>query len=73
MPKGPTGVKRLRDPAQLAKLIIDIATGEVDDRERTPEEQSKDPAAVALGRKGWQGPSRQIHSRTTERDDAEGS
>lgn len=37
--------KRPRDPNQLAKLITDIATGEVDD---TP----KDPAAVALGSKG---------------------
>lgn len=41
--------KRPRDPAQLAKLIVDIATGEVEDREPTPEEQGKDPAAVALG------------------------
>jgi hypothetical protein len=46
------GVKRPRDPAQLAKLIVDIATGEVEDREPTPEEQGKDPAAAALGRKG---------------------
>ena len=44
--------KRPRDPAQLAKLIVDIATGEVEDREPTPEEQGKDPAAAALGRKG---------------------
>jgi len=44
--------KRPRDPAQLAKLIVDIATGEVEDREPTPEEQGKDPAASALGRKG---------------------
>ena len=42
--------KRPRDPAQLAKLIVDIATGEVEDREPTPEEQGKDAAAVALGR-----------------------
>jgi hypothetical protein len=41
--------KRPRDPNQLAKLIVDIATGEVDD---TPEDTAKDPAAVALGRKG---------------------
>jgi len=27
-------------------------SGEVEDREPTPEEQGKDPAAVALGRKG---------------------
>jgi hypothetical protein len=44
--------KRPRDPAQLAKLMIDIASGEVEDREPTPEEQGKDPAAVSLGRKG---------------------
>jgi hypothetical protein len=44
--------KRPRDPAQLAKLIVDIATGEIEDREPTPEERGKDPAASALGRKG---------------------
>jgi hypothetical protein len=44
--------KRPRDPNQLAKAIIDIATGEMPDRDPTPEEQGKDPAAVALGRKG---------------------
>jgi hypothetical protein len=44
--------RRPRDPAQLAKLIVDIATGQVEDREPTPEEQGKDPAATALGRKG---------------------
>jgi hypothetical protein len=42
--------KRPRDPNQLAKLVVDIATGEVEDM---PEEDTgKDPAAVALGRKG---------------------
>jgi hypothetical protein len=46
--------KRPRDPAQLAKLIVDIATGEVEDREPTPEERGKDASAVALGRKGGQ-------------------
>jgi hypothetical protein len=44
--------KRPRDPAQLAKLIIDIASGQVEDREPTPDEQGKDPAAAALGRLG---------------------
>jgi hypothetical protein len=44
--------KRPRDPAQLAKLIVDIATGEVEDREPTPEEQGKNPSAAALGRRG---------------------
>jgi hypothetical protein len=47
MPQGSKGAKRPRDPAQPAKLIVDIATGEP-----TPEEQGKDPGAVALGRKG---------------------
>lgn len=44
--------KRPRDPNQLAKHIIGIATGEVEDRPPTPEEQGKDPAASAMGRKG---------------------
>jgi hypothetical protein len=52
MPIGPKGQKRPRDPNQLTKLIVDIATGQVEDREPTPEEQGKDPAAVARGRKG---------------------
>jgi hypothetical protein len=44
--------KRPRDPNQLAKSMIDIATGQKPDRDPTPEEQGKDPAAVALGKKG---------------------
>jgi hypothetical protein len=44
--------KRPRDANQLAKLIVDIATGEKEDRPPTPEEQGKDPAAVSLGRRG---------------------
>jgi hypothetical protein len=43
--------KRPRDPNQLAKSIIDIATGQKPDRDPTPEEQGKDPAAVAMGGK----------------------
>lgn len=42
--------KRPRDPAQLAKLIVDIATGESEDR--APDKPEKNPAAVALGRLG---------------------
>jgi hypothetical protein len=45
----PDRSRRPRDPNQLGKLIVDIATGEVDD---TPTDTGKDPAAVALGRKG---------------------
>jgi hypothetical protein len=39
---------RPRDPAQLAKLIVDIATGDIEDRI----EDGKDAAAVELGRRG---------------------
>ena len=44
-----TKPKRPRDPNQLAKLIADIATGEVEEAKPA---DGKDPAAVALGRKG---------------------
>lgn len=48
----PEKKKRPRDPNQFAKLMVDIASGEVEDRRPTPEEEDKDPSAVALGRKG---------------------
>lgn len=41
-------IKRPRDPMQLAKLIGDIATGQVKD----VVEDGKNPAAVALGKLG---------------------
>ena len=44
--------KRPRDLSQWAKRVTDIVSGEVEDREPTPEEQGKDPAASALGKKG---------------------
>jgi len=44
--------KSPRDFSQAGKMVVDIATGQVDDRPPTPEEQGKDPAAAALGRKG---------------------
>ena len=43
---------RPRDLNQWAKRMVEIATGEASDMPPTPEEQGKDPAAVALGRKG---------------------
>lgn len=46
MPKTP---KRPRDTNQLAHLIAAIATGEADD---VKTDDGKNPAAVALGRKG---------------------
>jgi hypothetical protein len=48
--------KRPRDTNQLAKLMVDILTGQVEDREPTPEERGVDPAASAMGKKG--GPAR---------------
>ena len=41
--------KRPRDPNQLGKLIVDIATGDLED---TTPDDGKNPAAVELGRKG---------------------
>lgn len=50
MPRGPRGEKRLADTVANAVLVAKIATGEVEDTRSG----SKDPAAVALGRKGGQ-------------------
>jgi hypothetical protein len=49
MPNRSSKPKRPRDPNQLAKLIVDMATGEA-----LPETKvdGKNPAAVALGRQG---------------------
>ena len=44
--------KRPRDPNQLGKLIVDLSVGEADDSKNMPDDSSKDPAAVALGKKG---------------------
>ncbi|MEE8428782.1 MAG: histone H1 [Gammaproteobacteria bacterium] len=49
MPERTRKPKRPRDANQLAKAIVDLSTGEA--KEPDPDE-GKDPAAVALGRKG---------------------
>ncbi len=41
--------KRPRDTNQLAKRIVDIATG---DEAEPDQDEGKDPAAVSLGRRG---------------------
>lgn len=41
--------KRPRDTNQFVKLITDLATGDAKDKDPN---EGKDPAAVALGRKG---------------------
>jgi hypothetical protein len=43
---------RPRDPIQLGKLIVDIATGQVEDVPPEPMNDGKNPAAVALGKLG---------------------
>ena len=55
MPKrSSTTPKRPRDLNQLAKAIVDEATGEAPEvtGETTPADDGKNPAAVALGRLG---------------------
>lgn len=42
--------KRPRDANQLAKRIVDLSTG--DAQEPKPEDEGKNPHAVALGRQG---------------------
>lgn len=54
MPRGPEGEKRPADVNARAVMIAEIATGEIEDVRAAPESEGKDPAAVALGRKGGQ-------------------
>jgi hypothetical protein len=49
MPTGPKGEKRPRDTNQLAKLMVDILTGEVEDRGNSSADEG---AAAARGRLG---------------------
>ena len=44
--------KRPRDPNQLGKLIVDLSVGDTDDFKNMPDDSGKDPAAMALGKKG---------------------
>jgi hypothetical protein len=61
--------KRPRDPNQLGKLIVDIATGEADEPDPNA---GKNPAAVELGRKGGLkgGKARAAKMTAKERSDA---
>jgi hypothetical protein len=52
MPRGPKGERRPRDVIGNAVHVMRIATGQIDDDIPTPESEGKDPAAVALGRRG---------------------
>ena len=44
--------KRPRDPNQLGKLIVDLATGNASEYEKDSIPEGKNPHAVALGRLG---------------------
>lgn len=52
MPSAMQKPKRPRDPNELAKAIIEIATGQIEDKPPVDPNDGKNPAAVALGRKG---------------------
>ena len=52
MPRGPKGERRPRDVIGNAVHVMRIATGQIEDEIPTPESEGKDPAAVALGRRG---------------------
>jgi hypothetical protein len=49
-------LKRPRDPIQLGKLIVDIATGQLEDRV----EEKKDAAAAQLGARGGKARARKL-------------
>ena len=57
MPNRSSKPPRPRDPNQRAKLIVDLATGQVEDKDPN---EGKNPAAVELGRLGGKkgGPAR---------------
>ena len=44
--------RRPRDPNQLGKLVVALATGEATENDIPPDLEGKNPAAVALGRMG---------------------
>jgi hypothetical protein len=53
MPRGPKGERRPADVIGNAVKVMRIATGEEpEDYGQSPQDEGKDPAAVALGRKG---------------------
>jgi hypothetical protein len=52
MPKGPRGEKRPADFVGAAVKVMRIATGQDEERAARPEDEGKDPAAVALGKRG---------------------
>lgn len=69
MPKRSSKPKRPRDSNQLAKLIVDLSTGQAGDES---DDDGKNPAAVELGRKGGRkgGKARAANMTAEERSEA---
>jgi RNase adaptor protein for sRNA GlmZ degradation len=63
MPRGPKGERRPRDVIGNAVHVMRIATGQITDDVPTVESEGKDPAAVALGRKGGKARAEAISAR----------
>jgi hypothetical protein len=67
VPRGPKGERRPADVIGNAVKVMRIATGEEpEDYGPDPESEGKDPAAVALGRRGGQARAKALgkHKRT---------
>ena len=60
MPRGPKGEKRPADVIGAAVKVMKIATGEI---EEDIDDDGKDKAAVALGRKGGQARAKKISAK----------
>lgn len=71
MPKR-SSTKKKKDINELAKHIVDLATGQKEPEPDTPPDPDKDPAAVALGRKGGKkgGKARAANMTPAERSEA---
>ena len=64
MPRGPKGERRPADVIGNAVKVMRIASGEEpEDYGRTAQDEGKDPAAVALGRRGGQARAKKLSSR----------
>jgi hypothetical protein len=63
MPRRPKGERRSRDVIGNAVHVMRIATGQIADDMPTSEHEGKDPAAVALGRKGGKARAEAISAR----------
>ena len=56
MPIGPDGEKRPKDPMALAKVVMDIATGEAEEVYETPKKpvsRERSERARRAARAGW--------------------